>query len=476
MYLFINAIKNIGRNKGRNIIIGVIMLALITVSIISLCINNTTASIIDDYKSRFGSEVNIAPDMSKLTGLNDYSDFKPVTINQYVDFANSEYLNEAIITGTVYVSSEGIVVVDNDELDTLFGVSSSGEAISSGIPTMALVGNKWDDFNKGYRSLINGGSMPKNSGECIISKEVADLNNLIVGDEINLVSSSATYMSGTQITTSNTIKVKITGIYIDATEEYSSSMRIPFMNRRNEILTPIETLIEYGGDDVSVTAEYLLKNPAMLKGFEAELRAKGLAQYYLVSTDEAGYQKIVGPVEGLKKISLTFMFIVLAFGAVIIVLISSIAIRERKYEIGVLRAIGMKKRRVIFGLWGEMLMITACSLIIGFGIGSALAQPVSDTLLAGQIENAKTTASQINTGTYSAYSVSGIYIAGAGGTMESIGDSQEPVALEQVDVSVGIDTIIEIAIIALLLASLASLVAAAKVVKYEPIKILMERN
>ena len=39
--------------------------AIITVSIISLCINNTTKSIIDDYKTRFGSEVTIAPDMSK---------------------------------------------------------------------------------------------------------------------------------------------------------------------------------------------------------------------------------------------------------------------------------------------------------------------------------------------------------------------------------------------------------------------------
>jgi len=51
----------------------------------------------------------------------------------------------------------------------------------------------------------------------------------------------------------------------------------------------------------------------------------------------AGYQKVVGPVEGLKKISLTFMIIVLIFGAMILMLLSSIAIRERKYEIGVLR-------------------------------------------------------------------------------------------------------------------------------------------
>ena len=53
---------------------------------------------------------------------------------------------------------------------------------------------------------------------------------------------------------------------------------------------------------------------------------------------------------------------------------------------------------------------------------------------------------------------------------------KEPVPLEQVDVSVGMDTIIEMAVIALALASLASLTAITKITKYEPIKILMERN
>jgi putative ABC transport system permease protein len=133
----------------------------------------------------------------------------------------------------------------------------------------------------------------------------------------------------------------------------------------------------------------------------------------------------------------------------------------RKYEIGVLRAMGMKKKKVALGLWSEMLIITAICLIIGFGVGSLAAQPVCDTLLSGQIESAKAAAQQ-----------SGMQFGIAlGGPMKN-----ELVPLEQVDISVGMDTIIEIAVIALLLASLASIAAISKVTKYEPIKILMERN
>lgn len=318
--------------------------------------------------------------------------------------------------------------------------------------------------------------MPQNENECIISKELADLNNLKVGDKINFVSSViVTKDSAPSVITSmeeakELLKVEnfnaeltITGIYLDGTEEYSASFRIPSLNRRNEILTTLDTLLNNFGSMIRLNAKFYLKHPSMLKDFDAELRAKGLSEYYLVSTDEVGYQKVVGPVEGLKKVSLTFMIIVMIFGAVILMVLSSIAIRERKYEIGVLRAMGMKKGKVALGLWLEMVIVTALCLIIGLGIGSAAAQPVSDMLLAEQIENTKMVAQQERP-----------VVRQLETPLER--GQQQLVPLEQVDISVGLDTIIEMTVIALFLASIASVAAIAKITKYEPIKILMERN
>ncbi|NLC68187.1 MAG: ABC transporter permease [Clostridiaceae bacterium] len=481
MYIFVNAIKNIGRNKGRNILMGVIILITITVSIISLCINNTTNSIIDDYKSRFGSEVTIAPDMTKVTRVMNINDvlsarkttFKAITPQQYLDFARSEYLKEAVITASAGVAGDGIKAVDEDNNQGVIGraidsITGSLSGDDYAMPTMTLIGNQWDEFNKGYRKLAEGGKMPENDNECIISKELADLNNLKVGDKIKLKSSVIRISDNNeQEIKNNTVELTITGIFFDATEEYSTQVKISSLNRRNEILTTIDTMFNNFGSLIGVNAKYYLKNPSMLEDFEAELRAKGLDEYYLVSTDEAGYQKVVGPVEGLKKGSLTFMIVVLIFGSIILMVLSSIAVRERKYEIGVLRAMGMKKKKVALGLWLEMLIITALCLAIGFGIGSVVAQPVSDTLLAGQIENAKMAANQ------------GILQGGpmvGSGVLLGRPIEKEPVPLEQVDVSVGMDTIIEMAVIALALASLASLTAITKITKYEPIKILMERN
>jgi putative ABC transport system permease protein len=461
--------KNLGRNKGRNSLMGLIILVTISVSIVSLSINNTTNRIIDDYKTRFGSEVTIAPDMSKVMSMRDLlsgkgTSIRQTTPQQYLDFAKSQYLKEAVITAAAGVSGEGITAVDEVNNENMMGRAIVALGSTGGgdykMPTMNLIGDQWDEFHKGTRTLMEG-EMPQNLNEGIISKELADLNDLKVGDKIKLVSSIIMIENNEQKTKNMDLELTITGIYFDATEAYPSTLQLSSLNRRNEILTTMDTMMRHFGNNMRVNAKYYLKHPSMLKDFEAELRALGLDEYYLVSTDEAGYQKVVGPVEGLRKISLTFMIVVLIFGALILMVLSSIAIRERKYEIGVLRAMGMKKKMVALGLWLEMLVLTACGLLIGIGIGSAAAQPVCDALLADQIENAKMTAQQ--------GSITGGILLG--GRME-----EEDVPLEQVDVSVGMDTMMQIAMIALLLASLASIVAIAKVTKYEPIKILMERN
>ena len=64
-----------------------------------------------------------------------------------------------------------------------------------------------------------------------------------------------------------------------------------------------------------------------------------------------------------------------------------INIRERKYEIGVLRTIGMKKIKVALQFVCELLIVCIISLMIGGIIGSLSSVKVSNMLLANEIEN-----------------------------------------------------------------------------------------
>ncbi|WP_291579374.1 ABC transporter permease [Clostridium sp. UBA6640] len=460
MYVIKNAVKNIWRNNGRNILIGVIILGMITSTVVAFSINTTINQIIKDYKTRFGSEVSISIDINKVLKERDKNGMqRPPSINKdtYLDFADSEYVKETIFTSELPSSSATIKGLDeNDEDNGSVGsvVSSAPNGDAPDMPTLKILGvsdiKSLAEFKEGKRKVIDG-SMYKEKNECIISKDLAELNNIKVGDTIEVKTMDSV-----------THKLKVAGIYFDSTSEYGAMpAKIAYMNKRNEILCSFDTLMGMSKpDELMVDAKYFLKSPDMLDAFEKEVREKGLPEVYSVSTDEDSYNKIVGPVEGLGSITLIFILVVLGLGSVVLMLLNTLSIRERKYEIGVLRAMGMKKGKVALGLITESLMITVICLGIGIGAGSAASQPVSNYLLEKQVEAQK--ASNSN--------------PGQNFMMQGNGSATDEDTISEIDVSIDGETLIKVTSVALLLALLSSSVGVRYITKYEPRKILTERS
>ena len=466
MYIIGNALRNVLRNKGRNTLVAAIIFSIIATTVVTLMINNTTNGIINDYRNRFGSQVNISPDIEKfMTGGNmpkpgSGMKLPSVTAQQSLDFAESEYIKEYVMQIMIGVASENLHGIDENNANNMQPMNAND---SESVSAQFYLKNVFFDFDEGFRGFIDDSSkMVENDDECLVSEEFAERNGLSVGDTITLYAS----LHNEDMTVFRRIQYDLilVGIYYDYTDEYTG-IQVSMANRRNEILTTTQSILSRVGDGesgFSVVATYFLRDPSMLADFEAEIRYKGLSEYLKVGTDENGYNSIVRPVEGLKSISVTFMSIVLALGAVILILLSSIAVRERKYEIGVLRAMGMKKSKVALGLWFEMLTITLLCLCAGLLIGSLVAQPVSDMLLAGQVEAAQAIGGLPAGAIASADSSS--LLAGSLST------------LEELDVSLNVTTMLEIIAIAIGLASIAGLAAISRITKYEPIRILMERS
>jgi putative ABC transport system permease protein len=204
-----------------------------------------------------------------------------------------------------------------------------------------------------------------------------------------------------------------------------------------------------------VNAVYFLKHPDMLGDFEAELRNKNLPDNYSVVTDESTFSNVTEPVENLQSLMFTFLIIVLVLGAFIMVLLSVISIRERKYEIGVLRAMGMEKRKIALGFWVEIITITCICFVFGMGAGVMLSQPVSDIILVGQTDSPTTESTLL------------------ADRLNITTETEEPI---KVNVSVSASTAMGIFGMSILLASIAGVVSVSRISKCEPIKILMERN
>jgi putative ABC transport system permease protein len=101
------------------------------------------------------------------------------------------------------------------------------------------------------------------------------------------------------------------------------------------------------------------------------------------------------PLETLSKMAGNFLIVILLIGAIILVVLNIFNIRERKYEIGVLTAMGMKKGKVALQFLIEIFVVTLIAVIIGASVGAVTSVPVTNALLENQVSSQSTQAEQV---------------------------------------------------------------------------------
>ena len=227
---------------------------------------------------------------------------------------------------------------------------------------------------------------------------------------------------------------------------------------------------------------YSFADTAAYEAFQADARAMGLSEDYAVtSTDVEAYEQSLLPLQNLSKFAAWFLLVVLLIGGAILIVFHIFNIRERKYEIGVLTAIGMRKSRVALQFLTELFTVTFVFLLLGTAIGGAASVPVTNALLASQISAQETQQSnqQQNFGRPGDL---GGGTGGAPAAPPSGGGGFFGMGRQMVnylsDVSSATDWVVVLQLlgIGLALTLLSACVAVAAVMRYEPLKILSERG
>lgn len=448
MYILKNSVKNLFRNKGRNIIISIIILAMLTFTAISMIINTATDMVMKNYKEQFGSEIYLQYNNEKINEEQKskaWVDIPEISDELKIELSKSQYLKETMIRVMYPAYAKELKGIDQEKNKSEGNIPSGNEAYYD--PNLTVYGYNtpelMKDFKEGKRKITRG-RMFENNNECVISEDFAKLNNLNMGDTIKIsdCAKDANFQP---------LELTVIGIYFDSTSNkfgYASGVTNP----RNDILTTYETMKNYQSKVAktklyTVDATYFLKSPDLLEAFNKEAYEKGLHKNYMMSTDEISYNKIVKPAESLANVSNIFLVAVLIIGSVILILLSVLSIRERKYEIGVLRAMGMKKAKVVRGILYESLIIMGICLVMGLSIGAVTAQPVSNMITESQQKQVQN---------------------------NNFGVAQ--VEQEEIKVSLTPQACLKVSGIALLLAMISSSAGVMYILRYEPMKILSERN
>ena len=364
-----------------------------------------------------------------------------------------------------------------------------------------------DMFGSDGGYTITDGEMFEEDSEeyaCVISNELAMYNDLAVGDELVLCNPECE---------EETYTFTVCGIYENESASSQENNRFAINDPANNIYISYpavaaiiaaseeaaNTTTDSSGEETSAALKntlaftYTFVNEEHYETFAEKVYDLGLDEDYTVSSmDIEAFESSMTPLETLSKTALWFFVIVLIVGGIILVTLNIFNLRERKYEVGVLTAIGMKKAKVAVQFIFELFLVTFAAIIIGGGAGAAVSVPVTNSLLESQIEDAEQEQSQLNEnfgfehgGKGSGGEAAGGEIPGGrGGAVPGQGRGQDRFSgqsaasqyVSSVTTATNAVVILQLAGVGLLLTVISGLAALISIMRYEPLKILSSRT
>ena len=487
MYIIKNALVSISRNKGRNILIGIIAIVISCAASIALAIKNSATALISSYESQYDVTATIginrenmkdqmhmdrdATDSERENQKNNmnniFEEASNITIEDIENYGNSSYVKSYYYQVSVGVNAQDIEKVStttNTNDNQMMRPKDNFQNISSS--DFTLVGysslSAMEEFINGKYSITEGSiSSDLESNTCVINSELATNNNLSVNDEITLVDPN---------NENNTITLTITGIYDEKTDT-SSAMGM-FTTSANMIITNttvVNTLTTDSEMKKTITPTFILTDKESIDKFEEELKEKGLSEYLKVQTNLDQVEGATNTISNVNTFATTFLIITLIIGGIVLFIINMINIRERRYEIGVLRTIGMKKSLLTFQFLSELVIVSFLGLLIGSFLGSLASIPVSNHLLESEISSSKEQRENINNNFSKP-------MENNDNRLNHINGITNIEAFNSIDAVVDLKVLGELLVIGIGLTLVSSISSMISIQKFSPLTILKERS
>lgn len=494
MYILKNAVTSIVRNKSRNILIGVIVLVISCAVAVTLAINNSSTSLIESYQSKYEVEATLGMnrenmmkdfdpknrDDSKNDMAEKFNAASTITEEDIKNYADSEYVKSYSYTISAGVDSDDIEKASVSGGDRGFGGGMGpdgrgGEFLNESSSDFTVKGyssfEAMTDFVEGNYKITDGEvSEDFDGNDCIINNELATVNDLAVGDTFKIIDPN----------TEKTYKLNITGIY----EEVNSGeggMNM-FADSVNTIITNANFVAKMHEKDselsINIMPTFVLTSKDVIEKFSEELTQKGLNENLTVETNLDKVENATSTISNVRSFAVTFLIVTLIIGTVVLLVINMINIRERRYEIGVLRTIGMKKSKVSLQFILELFMVSFVALILGAGLGAVVSVPVSNSLLQSEISSSQNAQQNIrdNFGKKDMGAIPGQPGEQPNDMPGKFSGVVEVAEFDSIDAVVDFGVLAELLGIGLIITLISSISAVASIQRFSPLTILKERS
>jgi putative ABC transport system permease protein len=248
------------------------------------------------------------------------------------------------------------------DLDNTTSSSNSTTSSSTGDPgsrgnfgsMTTLIGIDSSDISMDDLVVTNGSVYSDGKNEVVIGQMTARNLNKSVGDSISI--SNTTF--------------KIVGIY-----ETSN-----FMDNSGIVMS-LSKLQNLTGSTDEVSLVLVKASDSSNANSLADTIEQKYSNELSTSTSLSGMERMNQGLDVISSGSWAVSLLAILVGGIIVIVTMTKAVTERTREIGVLRAIGWTKQRVMVMILGESLLLSIIAIVIGLVIGIGLVELISTTQL-----------------------------------------------------------------------------------------------
>jgi len=375
-------VKNAFRNTIRSVSITAILALTIALALVMLLSLKAVQARIDDVKSSVGNTITVSP--AGARGFQGGGE--PLTAAEITKIRGTAHVKS--VTSTLqdrWITEGQTAPTRPDGSSDASGSTSLQSAIDPG-----TLGNRNNGNTEGGATV--GGNFPANFSLPVTvtgttapgSTVVSDVNSfkLTAGETIDGSSSDYVALVGKALAAKNNLTVGSTftaygqtitvkGIYDTGNTFTNAGVIMP--------LPALQKLSSQIGDVTSaiVTVDSVDHLDATVSALEKKLGSSAD-----VVSDASASADTLSSLDNVKTIATYSLVGALVAGSVIIFLSMLMIVRERRREIGVLKAIGSSNAKISWQFVSEALTLTGMAAVVGVVAGVILSNPVLDALVS----------------------------------------------------------------------------------------------
>lgn len=254
----------------------------------------------------------------------------------------------------------------------------------------------FEQFYNGNMCLKKGRHiLPDDEKVALISSELAERNQLVIGDTLVLGTSSFNSGGDYPVKSIGDIEVTIVGLFDTTYKQAVSELTNENDILSNWVIVDSETdreLAEFSGwnDDRVSYNTFWVEDPSMLNEVMEEVQKIDSInwKYYTLEKDDSGYQDAAAPLRTIKVIMAVTLGVIVAAGIALFYLVLTHSVKKREREAGILLALGIsgKEIRRQFIIENMILGIAAyvAALLLSIAVAPALGNQLLHTLDQGK--------------------------------------------------------------------------------------------